>query len=303
MERRQNRKSIMNNFNKKLVHFQTKIDHFLSNQFVQNTSYGILLESMRYSLLAGGKRIRPVLCMAFCEACGGDPDDAIPAGGAVEMVHTYSLIHDDLPCMDNDDYRRGCPTNHKVFGEAIATLAGDALLTAAFHCLAEIQAPADRLIRCIRILADAAGENGMVAGQILDLEGEKRVLSEKELRDVHRHKTGDMIRAACQIGAILAGGTKEQIEAAGKYAYALGMAFQIRDDMLDCTGTQDELGKPIGSDAENGKSTFVTLYGLEQCQALVEEETKRAVMALNSGQFVQTNFIEALSYALTSRTK
>lgn len=293
----------MTKHEEKRASFQTQIEAFLERQFLQDTRYRVLMEAMRYSLLSGGKRLRPILCMAFCEACGGTPETAVPAGCSVEMIHTYSLIHDDLPCMDDDDYRRGRLTNHKVYGEAVATLAGDALLTAAFHILAEMDAPAERLLRCISILSQAAGEDGMVAGQILDLDGENRSLSEEELREVHLHKTGDMIRAACQIGAILGGGTEGQISAAGAYAQHLGMAFQIRDDMLDCIGDQQELGKPIGSDAENGKSTFMTLFGLDRCAQMVEQETAQALSALKNGGFYKTDFIEPLSLGLVGRMK
>ena len=279
------------------------VENFLENQFLEDVPQKVLLDAMRYSLLAGGKRIRPVLVMSFCEACGGDMHAALPAACALEMLHTYSLIHDDLPCMDNDDYRRGRLTCHKVYGDDVATLAGDALLTAAFRYLAQLDVPAERAIRCVAILSGAAGENGMVAGQILDLEGEKRTLSEEELRNVHHHKTGDLIRAACQIGAVLGGGTDLQIDAAGEFALHLGMAFQIRDDMLDCVGSQEELGKPIGSDAQNGKSTFVTLFGLEKCQPLIEQETKEALNALYEGQFVCTDFIEKLADSMISRMK
>ena len=293
----------MTKHEEKRASFQTQIEAFLERQFLQDTRYRVLMEAMRYSLLSGGKRLRPILCMAFCEACGGTPETAVPAGCSVEMIHTYSLIHDDLPCMDDDDYRRGRLTNHKVYGEAVATLAGDALLTAAFHILAEMDAPAERLLRCISILSRAAGEDGMVAGQVLDLDGENRSLSEEELREVHLHKTGDMIRAACQIGAILGGGTAGQISAAGAYAQHLGMAFQIRDDMLDCIGDQRELGKPIGSDAENGKSTFMTLFGLDRCAQMVEQETAQALSALKNGGFYETGFIEDLSQSLVGRMK
>ncbi len=288
---------------KTLSRYQRLVEEYLSRQFTQSAPYGVLLEAMRYSLLAGGKRLRPALCMAFCEACGGSAETALPAAAAVEMIHTYSLIHDDLPCMDNDDYRRGRLTNHKVYGQDVATLAGDALLTAAFRYLTELQAPAERVVRCVALLSQAAGETGMVAGQILDLEGEKRPLSREELEQVHRHKTGDMIRGACQMGAVLGGGSEKEIAAAGAFAYALGMAFQIRDDMLDEIGSQAELGKPIGSDQENHKSTFVTLLGLEACQDLVEQETARAVAALENGDFQDTSFIVSLARGLTSRMK
>ena len=288
---------------KTLSRYQRLVEEYLSRQFTQSAPYGVLLEAMRYSLLAGGKRLRPALCMAFCEACGGSAETALPAAAAVEMIHTYSLIHDDLPCMDNDDYRRGRLTNHKVYGQDVATLAGDALLTAAFRYLTELQAPAERVVRCVALLSQAAGETGMVAGQILDLEGEKRPLSREELEQVHRHKTGDMIRGACQMGAVLGGGSEKEIAAAGAFAYALGMAFQIRDDMLDEIGSKAELGKPIGSDQENHKSTFVTLLGLEACQDLVEQETARAVAALENGDFQDTSFIVSLARGLTSRMK
>jgi geranylgeranyl diphosphate synthase type II len=203
--------------------------------------------------------------------------------------------------MDNDDYRRGRLTCHKVYGEDLATLAGDALQPAAFRVLAEMQAPADRVLRCISILAGAAGEHGMVAGQVLDLAGEQRRLSQEELQEVHLHKTGDMIRAACQMGAVLGGGSEAEITAAGEFARHLGLAFQIRDDMLDEIGTQEELGKPIGSDVENGKSTFVSLLGLEACQNLVEKETSLAVEALQQGDFQDTGFLEELAKSLIGR--
>lgn len=291
----------MADFHSELKRKQEQVEEFLRAQFAGEPSYAVLLEAMRYSLLAGGKRLRPVLCMAFSEAVGGTAEAALQAGAAIEMIHTYSLIHDDLPCMDDDDYRRGRLSNHKVYGEAVATLAGDALLTAAFGCLAGADAPPERIVRCTAILAGAAGENGMVAGQILDLEGEKRALSEAELREVHLHKTGDMIRAACQIGAVLGGGTEEQVEAAGRFAQSLGVAFQIRDDVLDCVGTQEELGKPIGSDEASGKTTFVTLFGVEECGRLVQREAECALAALRSADFARTEFIEYITQSLTTR--
>ena len=293
----------MPEFSAELKRLQTMTESYLAQQFTQPAEYGVLLEAMRYSLMAGGKRIRPVLVMAFCEACGGTAENALPAAGAIEMIHTYSLIHDDLPCMDNDDYRRGRLTNHKVYGEDIATLAGDALQPAAVRTLCLLPASPAQTLRCVRILAEAAGEHGMVAGQVLDLSGETRTLTEAELRDVHLHKTGDLIRAACQMGTVLGGGSDKQIDAAGEFALHLGMAFQIRDDILDCVGTAEELGKPIGSDAENGKSTFVTLFGLDRCQELVEQETDLALDALQNGGFIRTDFLENLAKAMVSRRK
>lgn len=279
------------------------IEGALGTYFTQQTDYRVLLDAMTYSLMAGGKRLRPVLLLAFCEAVGGDMERAIPAACAVEMVHTYSLIHDDLPCMDDDDYRRGRLTCHKVYGEDLATLAGDALLTAAFETLSGMEEAPDRLLRCVSILSRGAGEHGMVAGQILDLAGEKSTLTEQQLRQVHLHKTGDLIRAACQMGVVLGGGTEAQVKQAGEFATALGMAFQIRDDMLDEIGSQEELGKPVGSDESNGKSTFVTLFGIEMCQALVEQETAKALDALEQGGFADTAFLKELALSLAKRTK
>ena len=277
------------------------VEAALETYFREETEYSVLLDAMRYSLLAGGKRLRPVFLLSFCEAVGGDIQKAMPAACAVEMVHTYSLIHDDLPCMDNDDYRRGRLTCHKVYGDDIATLAGDALLTAAFETLSNMNADPGSALRCVRILSSGAGQHGMVAGQVLDMQGESCTYDQRQLRQVHVHKTGDLIRAACQMGAVLGGGSEKQIQSAGEFALHLGMAFQIRDDMLDQIGTQEDLGKPIGSDAENGKSTFVTLFGIDGCQKLVEEETAFALRALAQGGFENTEFLEKLAQSLTSR--
>ena len=290
-------------FKNELSRKQALVEAYLEGCFCENTAYQVLLEAMRYSLLAGGKRLRPVLCLAFCEAVGGEMSKALPGACAIEMVHTYSLIHDDLPCMDNDDYRRGRLTCHKVYGEDMATLAGDALLTAAFETLSHMEVKPQTAIGCVRVLSEAAGERGMVAGQVLDLLGEKTTLTEAQLRQVHTHKTGDLIRSACQMGVLLGGGSLEQFDAAGEFALHLGMAFQIRDDMLDEIGSQEELGKPIGSDAGNNKSTFVSLLGLDACQALVEQETNAALDALREGGFLCTAFVEDLAAYLISRTK
>lgn len=285
----------------KLQQRQTVVEQALSSYFQESTDYGILLEAMRYSLLAGGKRLRAVFLLSFAEAVGGDMKHALPAACGVEMVHTYSLIHDDLPCMDDDDLRRGKPTCHKVYGEDVATLAGDALLTAAFETLTTLEEPAENVLKCVKLLSAGAGVHGMVAGQILDMEGEKRPLTAQELYQVHRHKTGDLIGAACQMGAVLGHGTPAQIDAAGVFASHLGLAFQIRDDMLDEISSQEELGKPVGSDAENGKSTFVRLYGLDKCQLLVESETDKALDALNAGNFQCPDFLAWLANHLTAR--
>lgn len=292
----------MTNFLSELRRRQKLIEDYLQLQLTEQTNYTVLLEAMRYSLLGGGKRLRPVLLMSFAETVGGSAEEVLPAACAIEMIHTYSLIHDDLPCMDNDDYRRGRLTSHKVYGEDIATLAGDALQAAAFRVLCTMKGDPALVLRSAAVLAQAAGEHGMVAGQILDLAGEKRSLDEEELRKVHAHKTGDLIRAACQMGAILGSGTEEQIAAAGAFAMSLGLAFQIRDDLLDQIGTQQELGKPIGSDAANQKSTFLTLYGQEKCQTLVRRETEKALSALKEGNFNNTAFLEKLACYLVERT-
>ena len=196
-----------------MAEYQKTVEDYLKTLFTDDVPQKQLFDAMRYSLLAGGKRIRPILTLEFCRVCGGDMEKALPFAAAIEMVHTYSLIHDDLPCMDNDDYRRGRLTNHKVFGEANAVLAGDALLTAAFGSLAKAELPAERICKAVALLSKCAGECGMVGGQVLDLAGEQLVLTEEEIYNVHRLKTGALISAACQLGVIAAGGTQEQLDA------------------------------------------------------------------------------------------
>ncbi|WOC33319.1 MULTISPECIES: polyprenyl synthetase family protein [Caproicibacterium] len=243
----------------------------------------ILYEAMRYSLLAGGKRLRPVLVFAFCSLCGGNTETALPAACAIEMVHTYSLIHDDLPCMDNDDLRRGRPSSHKQFGEANALLAGDALLTKAFETVLacrEAGAQESRTLQAAAILARAAGDHGMVAGQVLDLLNENRAITAEELIDLDAKKTGAMIRASAAMGCVLAGAAAEQKCAADAYAKALGLAFQIQDDLLDVAGDAALLGKPTGSDAQNDKRTYVALLGLEASRRAVADLTDQAKKAL-----------------------
>lgn len=241
-----------------------------------------LYDAMEYSLLAGGKRVRPVLTLEVCRMCGGDPVQALPFACAAEMIHTYSLIHDDLPCMDDDDLRRGRPTNHKVFGEANAVLAGDGLLTAAFETMLAPgqKLPPERVLEAAGILARAAGGRGMVGGQVLDMAGEGRALGLTEVEELQRLKTGALIRAAVEMGCAVAGGAEEQREALCRYADCLGLAFQIQDDILDVVGDEATLGKPIGSDVRSDKTTFVALKGLADCRILVAELTDRAVEAL-----------------------
>ena len=257
-----------------------------------------LYDAMQYSLLAGGKRLRPVFAFDFCRMCGGDWEKAAPFACAIEMIHTYSLIHDDLPAMDNDDFRRGRPTNHKVFGEAMAILAGDALLTDAFAMAstAKLPNPGD-MATAIGILAECSGSNGMVGGQVLDIMSEERELTEQEVLDIQSRKTGGLIRAACALGVLAGGGTEEQFDAACRFAASLGLAFQIRDDMLDVIGTQEEMGKGVGTDA--AKNTFVKLFGLERCEELVNMYTEYAIGALSA--FENTDYMIALAKSLTDR--
>lgn len=244
-----------------------------------------LFNAMRYSLLAGGKRIRPILVLEFCRACGGDEKSALPFACAVEMIHTYSLIHDDLPCMDNDDMRRGRPSNHKVFGEDIALLAGDALLTMAFETMLSKEAVeavgAQRAAQAAGILADAAGARGMVGGQVIDLMSEGRTISLETLKMMDECKTGALIVAAAKMGCVLGGADEKQLSAAESYAKAIGLAFQILDDILDVTGDTQTLGKPVGSDTENDKCTYVTLMGLDGAEKAAGELTEIAVSALD----------------------
>ena len=239
--------------------------------------------AMRYSLLAGGKRLRPLLCCAASEACGGNARAVLPAACAVEMIHTYSLIHDDLPCMDDDDLRRGKPTSHKMFGEGIAVLAGDALLTEAFAVLATAK-PRARYhgSDLVTELARAAGSRGLIAGQVADLEAEGRQSSEPALYFIHAAKTGMLLRASLKLGAMCAGGTKAQVAALDRFGFALGLAFQIQDDILDATQSAQKLGKTAGKDAAAGKMTFPALFGLEKSRALAEQWTEEAIVALKS---------------------
>jgi len=256
-----------------------------------------LEEAMRYSLMAGGKRIRPVLTMQFCQAAGGRPEEGLEFGCALEMLHTYSLVHDDLPCMDNDDFRRGRPTNHKVYGEAMAVLAGDALLTDAFCVASTATLQGRAMADAIGILSECAGSLGMVGGQVLDIMSEERILTEQEVLDIQSRKTGALIRAACACGAIAGGANDSQFDAACQFAAGLGLAFQIRDDMLDVIGTQEEMGKGVGTDET--KNTFVRLYGLEKCEELVQTYTDYAINALEP--FEDATYLVALAKSLTDR--
>ena len=290
-----------NTFTDRMARDQALIEDYLKKAFVGEMRHADLQEAMEYSLLAGGKRIRPILTLETCRLCGGEPEDALPFACAVEMVHTYSLIHDDLPCMDNDDLRRGRPTNHIVYGEAVAILAGDALLTAAFEQLTQARLSADRIVEAVQCLSRAAGSAGMVGGQALDMAGEGQALNREELELLQSLKTGALITAAAELGCIAAGAASEQMAQVFRYAQALGLAFQVRDDMLDVTSSPEELGKPVGSDRANEKSTFVTALGLEGCAALVEELTRQAVAAMDG--FAEPEFHIRLALSLAERTK
>ena len=260
-----------------------------------------LTEAMRYSLLAGGKRIRPMLLLEFCRICGGDVHAALPVACGIEMLHTYSLIHDDLPCMDNDTLRRGRPTNHVVYGECVATLAGDALQAEAFGSILRSGLPAGRRALCAEFLADAAGIDGMCGGQYLDMLGENKTLTEEELNDINSRKTGALLIAACRMGVAAGGGSEEQLEAAMQYGAAIGAAFQLRDDMLDVIGTEQELGKPIGSDAQEKKNTYMALFGAERCAQMIGKLTARAKDVLRAA-FEDTEFLCALADSMAVRT-
>ena len=245
-----------------------------------------LHKSMRYSTFAGGKRIRPILLLAACEAVGGEISSALPAACAMEMIHTYSLIHDDLPAMDNDDFRRGNPTNHKVFGEAVAILAGDALLTQAFILLSSpffaSSVPHDRILAVIHEIAYAAGSRGMVGGQIVDMESEgKRDIDLPTVQFIHTHKTGALIKASVKSGAILGGADDRQIASITRYGEAIGLAFQIADDILDIEGTTSEIGKDAGSDQARGKATYPAVIGLQESRVRSSELIDIALEAIS----------------------
>ena len=240
-----------------------------------------IFDSMRYSLFAGGKRLRPVLLLAAADAVGADGNKFLNVACGLEMIHTYSLIHDDLPAMDNDDYRRGKLTNHKVYGEGIAVLAGDSLLTYAFETMLSQEGVEPKtLLRVVKEIASAAGPEGMVGGQVIDMESEGKAVSLDTLQQMHRAKTGALFRAAVRAGAILGDASDEEVEALTVYAEKFGLAFQITDDILDVIGTAEAIGKPVGSDLKNNKSTYVTLHSVEIAQQMAKETVDDAIEAL-----------------------
>ena len=280
--------------------YQAAIEQYLEGLFSTDKPYGRLQEAMRYSLLGGGKRIRPVLTLELARLGGIDWHLALPYACALELVHTYSLIHDDLPCMDDDDLRRGKPTCHKAYGETLAVLAGDALQPEAFRLIAEAPCmSAESRVEAIRVLSHAAGADGMVAGQVIDtLCG---VSTQQELTGMYRLKTGVMISAAAELGCVASGMPATMRQQAIAFADKLGLAFQIRDDMLDVIGNAGEFGKPIGSDKDEGKVTYMDLLGLDDCGKLIHELTEQAVSAVSD--LDREGFLTALAESLTERTK
>lgn len=287
--------------------FAQELNDHVDKLFRSSGAPNKLAEAMRYSLLAGGKRLRPALCVEICRALGGDPRSAYASACAVELIHTYSLIHDDLPCMDDDDMRRGRPSNHKVFGEALALLAGDGLLTLAFEVLAaDNSRPPERTVASVKALARAAGPSGMVLGQVLDMaatggSGVAELQPREELVDeIHRTKTGCLIAAACELGAIAAGASPTTCQRVREFGETLGLAFQIVDDILDVTGG-DRLGKPKGSDAKQKKLTMVSILGLERAKKKAEDLISKT-RAGSRTLFPKSSEVQALVDFVLQRT-
>ncbi|MBE7039179.1 MAG: polyprenyl synthetase family protein [Ruminococcaceae bacterium] len=289
-----------------LFEFEKKInltEQYLSKYFMENDNHQkAIYEAMKYSLLSGGKRIRPVLTLSCCELFGGG-EEVMPFACALEMIHAYSLIHDDLPCMDNDDLRRGKPTNHVVYGEAMALLAGDGLLTRAFEvALTNSELLPNITVDALKLLSAAAGTEGMIGGQVIDMESEEKDIDSVTLMTMHLHKTGALIMAAAKIGALIGGATKEDILKMESFSRYLGIAFQIKDDILDVEGNEELLGKPVGSDKINHKTTFVTLYGIEQAKKMLEDYTLKAIEVISEyGE--KADFLKEFSNYLLSRDR
>lgn len=269
----------------------------------ENSPQKIIFDSMKYSLEAGGKRIRPVLLLETIKMMGGNCSAGIPFACAVEYIHTYSLIHDDLPAMDDDDLRRGKPTNHKVFGEAVAILAGDGLLNSAFEIMSGeiLKNNCVGSVKAMNVIASCAGVNGMIAGQIVDIESEGRSISYEELRYLHSKKTGALIKASVMAGAYIAGANEEELKAVERYSENIGLAFQITDDILDVTGNTSELGKNTGSDIQNDKSTYVSLFGIEKARLLAQDCLKDAVESLGNFDSQRRLFMEELARFVVMR--
>ena len=287
---------INNLFHELLPKIEQKLDELIP---AKEDGINEARKAMRYSLLNGGKRIRPILLLEFYKLCGGKGENALNFAAALQMIHTYSLIHDDLPCMDNDDMRRGKLSCHKAFGEDTALLAGDALLTLAFSAAAKTDGiPPERALRAISVLADNAGIDGMVGGQVMDLEFEKKGADADGLKEMYLKKTSCLLKSAAVCGCVLAGADEEYIKYAAEYADSLGLAFQIIDDILDCTADEKTLGKPIGSDEKNGKTTFVTLYGIDGAGKRAKELSRTAENLLDNFEGDSTSLKELTRYLL-----
>ncbi len=296
----------MKNFNEKLVEYIERTEanlkkyNAMSEDMLPQKS---LIDAMNYSLEAGGKRVRPALVYGFCEALGGDLRSADAPAAAIEMIHTFSLIHDDLPAMDDDDFRRGKPSCHKAFGEAVAILAGDALCMLPFEVIADDEKlTPEQKVKIVSCLAKGAGREGMGGGQVIDIENEERSdVDEENLRNMYRCKTGQLIAISCVMGCICAGASDLMLGIAAEYGFKLGLAFQIIDDILDVTSTTEELGKPVGSDEEENKTTFVTLYGVEKAQQIADDVTAQALSCLDNIE--HSTFLRELTNMLLKRKK
>ncbi len=289
-------KSLLENYNQ-------LVENRINEVFPETKApYNTVIEAARYSLLQGGKRIRPAIMLEFCKLCGGDVNSALDFAVALEMIHTYSLIHDDLPCMDDDDMRRGKPSCHKKYGEDIALLAGDTLLTKAFYVATLAPVPAARIAKVVELLSAYSGEHGMIGGQVLDLSFERANPTAKELEYMYTRKTGALLCAAAEIGSIAAGKSEQKhIDKCCSYARNLGLAFQIIDDILDATSDEETLGKPIGSDEKNNKTTFVTLYGIEKAKEIATELTNRAIESLTAIEGDHTTLLALTDFLLNRK--
>ncbi|MBR5543593.1 MAG: polyprenyl synthetase family protein [Oscillospiraceae bacterium] len=287
--------------NERFLDYQTEINAALDAAIPHSEClYSKVFDSMRYSLNAGGKRLRPLFVLEFSKMFGVFREDAMPFAVALEMIHTYSLIHDDLPCMDDDDLRRGKPTNHKKFGEATAVLAGDALLNRAFeHILTHSKFSSDITLDALKCLSEASGADGMIGGQIIDMEGEERALDIDEIKALQNLKTGALFKASVLIGCILGKASEEMSEKAEKFAEKLGLAFQIKDDLLNVEGSAELMGKDVGNDERSGKSTFVKLLGIDECKKMVVSLTEEAISSVR--ELPGSDFVVWLANELISR--
>lgn len=292
--------------------FKTKLNQYVSltEQALQNylpeEKQDSVTTAMRYSLLNGGKRLRASLVLEFCLSFGGSVQDALPFSAALEMIHAYSLIHDDLPCMDNDDVRRGKPSCHVAFGETTALLAGDGLLTKAFETAASASVSPEQIVRAISVLSKAAGHHGMIGGQRMDLENELSAPSIERIEETNLLKTGALICAAAELGCIAAAASQQVLLSAKEYAHNIGTAFQITDDILDCVGTEEVLGKPIGSDKQNNKTTYVSIFGIEKAREIAEQKitaAKQAIACVECQMQVSSEFLYDLADYVLTRTK